>query len=73
MACNCGIFQGESNLSNGVTASPLPIDEITADFDTPQNLYTVNGIYLGQVTTAAELRSLPAGIYIVGNRKVIVK
>ena len=65
--------KGESNLSNGVTASPLPIDEITADFDTPQNLYTVNGIYLGQVTTAAELRSLPAGIYIVGNRKVIVK
>lgn len=50
------------------------IDGIIADLDgAPASVYTVNGQLINRAATAAELRQLPAGVYIIGNRKVAVK
>lgn len=47
----------------------VAIGNITADND----VYTVTGSLVLRGATAAQIKALPAGIYIVGNQKVVVR
>ena len=43
------------------------IDAVTLDGDAPVRVYNVNGQYVGN-----SLEGLPKGVYVVGNKKVVV-
>lgn len=55
-----------------VTAT-ADIAEITADFDGPQRVCALNGTVLFEAASLDDLRSLAPGLYIIGNRKVLVR
>ena len=61
--------QGESAPTEAT--DPTGISNVTIDFTTPQNIYSIDGKLVRENVTS--LRSLPRGIYVVGNRRVIVK
>ncbi len=56
----------EVNNTSGVTA-------ITADANGLYNVYNVLGVKVKSTRDASELRELPAGIYIVNNKKLVIK
>ena len=65
-----------SEISNEieVEVAEAGIDGIIADLDgAPARVYTISGQLVNSAASAADLRALPAGIYIIGNRKVAVK
>lgn len=45
---------------------------VGADSDVPSDVYNMQGILLKHNATADDLRSLPAGIYIVGGKKMVI-
>lgn len=50
------------------------IDKVTADAIAEGSvIYTVAGVKVGVLNTAADLQRLPKGIYVVGGRKFVVK
>ena len=50
------------------------INTIASDVNAVVNVYNMQGVTVRKGVTAAEATTdLPAGMYIVGNRKVIVK
>ena len=56
-----------------VTAVADGICTVPAD-DAIVDVYTINGLrILSAVPYGQALRSLPAGVYVVGNRKVVVR
>jgi len=63
---------GESEKSNTAAATLSGIDGIEADAapESDADIYSVSGMYLGKGVST--LRRLPAGIYIIGNRKTAV-
>jgi hypothetical protein len=56
----------EVNNTSGVTT-------ITADANGLYNVYNVLGVKVKSTHDASELRELPAGIYIVNNKKLVIK
>jgi len=56
----------EVNNTSGVTT-------ITADANGLYNVYNVLGVKVKSTRDASELRELPAGIYIVNNKKLVIK
>lgn len=48
-------------------------DEISADSDTPGDVFTATGICVMRQADRKALRNLPAGIYLHNGRKIIVK
>lgn len=68
---NCYISR-LTHISNSSTGIDVP--EACADADTTVNVYSLQGILLRTGVNAAEAtRGLPAGLYIVGGRKVLVR
>lgn len=64
----------KSNVEEVEVTDGNGIDGIIADLNgAPASVYTVSGQLINRAATAAELRQLPAGVYIIGNRKVAVK
>lgn len=49
------------------------IDAVEADADALADVYTPSGILVKHAATADDVKALPAGIYIYGHNKVIVK
>ncbi len=49
------------------------IGEVTNDDERPADVYDLQGVLVRRAATAAEVEALPAGIYIVGGKKVLVK
>ena len=56
-----------------VVENPVGIESAKSTSDAPANIYNLQGILVKRNATADNLRSLPAGIYIMNGRKVIVK
>ena len=48
------------------------IDDITIDTDNRNDVYNLQGICIRRNATQADIDALPAGIYIVNGRKLIV-
>lgn len=61
--------QGESSPTNPL--DPTGISHVAIDFQTPQNIYSVDGRLVKH--NATSLQSLPHGIYMVGGKRVAVK
>ena len=53
----------------GLGGVPAAVDGVTEDSDAPKAIYNL----FGQRLDATSLEGLPAGIYIIDNRKVIIK
>ena len=63
-------------LTNNEDYSPMTtdIEEVNFDINKHVNVYTITGVMVKQNVNPAEAtQNLPAGIYIIGNKKVIVK
>lgn len=58
-------------VANGTISSAIA--DVAADRAASHPVYTVTGLLVAPASDAATLRSLPAGIYIVGGRKLIVR
>lgn len=48
------------------------IEEVTTDSNDDHDIYNLQGICIRRNATQADIDALPAGIYIVNGRKVIV-
>lgn len=71
-AIACGV----ENDSQVYTYFPTAIDQTEADAaaDGPVNVYTLNGILVAKQIRPSQIQStLPDGMYIVGNKVVVVK
>lgn len=62
--------RGESGASNEVVISSSGISDISADIKEDADIFTLTGIRVGH--GCADLERLPAGIYLMGGRKVAV-
>ena len=60
-------------LPEDMLENPVGIESAKSANDSPANIYNLQGILVKRNATADDLRSLPAGIYIMNGRKVIVK
>ncbi len=49
------------------------IDSIMAELNGEVSVYTIGGVLLNKAATKADLLNLPAGLYIVGGHKVVIK
>lgn len=58
--------------TNPVTVMTGGIDGIAGD-DAPVDVYTLQGIFVRRAPAPSALENLPAGIYIVNGKKIIVK
>jgi hypothetical protein len=71
---NGKIFVGEMFLSNDDQYDTTGITEMTATRNNKVNVYTLAGQLLQKCVNRSEaVKNLPAGIYVIGNKKVIVK
>ncbi len=71
---NGKIFVGEMFLSNDDQYDTTGITEMTATRNNKVNVYTLAGQLLQKGVNRCEaVKNLPAGIYVIGNKKVIVK
>jgi hypothetical protein len=71
---NGKIFVGEMFLSNDDQYDTTGITEMTATRNNKVNVYTLAGQLLQKGVNRSEaVKNLPAGIYVIGNKKVIVK
>lgn len=54
--------------------SPLLATMLLADNDLsqPQDVYSMQGVLMLRNATCSEISSLPAGIYIIGGKKIVV-
>lgn len=58
----------------GVPAPTVGVEDVAVDAEAPVNVYTLQGVcVLRGVTVDEAAATLPAGIYLMGNRKVVVK
>lgn len=58
----------------GVPAPTVGVEDVAVDAEAPVNVYTLQGVcVLRGVTVDEATATLPAGIYLMGNRKVVVK
>jgi hypothetical protein len=66
------LFVSEMYLTN---ENPVGIDEVEVTPNTDKvNVYTLAGQLLQKGTSRSEaVKSLPAGIYVIGNKKVIIR
>ena len=64
----CPVYSPEMIVKEGAG-----IDEISAGGDSRGDIYNLQGILVRSDASADELRSLPAGIYIVGGKKIFVR
>ena len=65
-----------SQLSATTTVKVLPVggvSDIQTDSDEPCDVYTVTGILVARGVRPSEIGTLPAGIYIAGGRKYMVR
>lgn len=67
-------FETEADTNVKVTTlTPSGIDSILNDADATADVYNLQGICIRRAATAADVKALPAGIYIVNGAKVAVK
>lgn len=67
-------FETEADTNVKVTTStPSGIDNILTDANATADVYNLQGICVRRAATAADVKALPAGIYIVNGAKVAVK
>ena len=67
-------FETEADTNVKVTTStPSGIDNILNDANATADVYNLQGICVRRAATAADVKALPAGIYIVNGAKVAVK
>ncbi len=67
-------FETEADTSVKVsTSGQSGIDSILNDADATADVYNLQGICVRRAATAADVKALPAGIYIVNGAKVAVK
>lgn len=67
-------FETEADTNVKVTTStPSGIDNILTDANATAEVYNLQGICVRRAATAADVKALPAGIYIVNGAKVAVK
>ncbi len=45
----------------------------TGNVDANTDVYTVTGTLVLRNATEAQIKTLPAGIYVVGNRKMVIR
>mgnify|MGYP002166656487 CR=1 FL=1 len=78
---NSGYFNAVMTSEKGEDSIELPgggistgIDETLVDADAPVDVYTLSGVLVRKNVNAAKAtQGLPAGLYIVGGQKVLVK
>lgn len=62
---------GATNIAVTIDDEPTAIEGLTTDnFVSNDDVYSVSGIYMGK---AKDMKKLPKGMYIVNNKKVILK
>jgi len=62
---------GGTNIAVNIDDEPTAIEGLTTDnFVSNDDVYSVSGIYMGK---AKDMKKLPKGMYIVNNKKVILK
>lgn len=67
-------FETEADTNVKVTTSTTSgIDNILTDANATADVYNLQGICIRRAATAADIKALPAGIYIVNGAKVAVK
>lgn len=66
-----GLMQGDA-IFVGTNAQPSAINEISAQ-DESVTVYSISGVRMLDNASPVSLRNLPAGIYIVNGKKVLVK
>lgn len=49
------------------------IESVSVNKELPVDVYSVSGVAVLRNATEAQIKALPAGIYIVAGRKVVVK
>lgn len=63
-----------TNNSDYSREDPAAIATLTADDDAPVDVYTLAGMLVRRsVDRAHALQGLPAGVYLVGNKKIVIK
>lgn len=62
--------RGESGASNEVVISTSGISAVVADMEDDADIFTLTGIRVGH--GVADFDRLPAGIYLMGGRKITV-
>lgn len=68
------IYVDKIFLSNDDQYGPTGIAEVSSKSDAKVNVYTLAGQLLQKGVNKAEaVKTLPAGIYVIGNKKVVVK
>lgn len=60
-------------LDVNVTKKGSGIEAINADSLINQDVYNLQGILVKAAATAEDLKALPAGLYIVGGKKVVIR
>ena len=68
-----GLDHDNDIMGRYVWDSGASADEISADSDTPGDVFTATGICVMRQADRKALRNLPAGIYLHNGRKIIVK
>lgn len=68
-------FMADANWSkyNIVKAGTSGIDNIEATENGVREVYKLSGVYVGNLQPGESASTLPAGLYIIGGRKVLVK
>lgn len=56
-----------------LTDDPVEVELVTENNDRPSDVYTIDGKLMLKSASAADLKSLPAGIYLHGSKKVIIR
>jgi len=69
-----GVYTFETESDTTVTVdSTSSVDEILSDGDNVADVYTLQGVLIIRNADAAQIKSLPAGIYVIGNRTIAIK